>query len=438
MSEQIRQPEPIEPGKPTLPDRAITWMCDAWQKIKPGEFSTRENIVIDESSGEPQERVVEERDLEVVGEVLSLYENAKEKGDLISKEKNPLGDDVKEVVMLLFSDTHLPGGNLEEEVYEKNNPYVFLKKARALFLGLVNKRLRGEEGEKRSMDDLREDVRQEDGIDSFNAFLALRNAFTRNLLKDRGESEPDSKILVTHVGDNVGNEQKMGDVAYSAAHLEEMREEMGKVSQRDAVLTKAQGNHDTDLINYGLEHDAFDREIFGSQVFLQEVGDHMVILSINTNFYSTFWHEHLERRKSQGLDKREQAALEAIRKEMETQKQLVEEALASGKQIILVGHEKGYLEQAVGGFEDSNVVAVVSGHTEMHSYEEKTNKKGRKVHYLNTGADKKVDTEQGKKHVLSGFALKVEDRGENEEAIISVEEIVPNETDYQQAVFSMM
>lgn len=501
MSEVLK-PEIIQPQKTTLSDRVISWMCDHWQKIKPGNFRDRKNIVVNQNGEKSQLRVVEEKDLEVVHEVVTLYETSRETGKIVNKEKNPLGEQLNDLMIIFFGDTHLPGGNLEEEVYEKNEPYIFLKKVRAILLGLkkeLQQQISVVEQEPREflalkkalknlkdrlltsyqiltsgdekkivqwqvniateIENLRAEIREDDGVTVYNAFNALKNAFIRTIKTTTDSFDPKNspKVLMAHLGDNISNEQKMGDVAFSAAQLEAERNEIEQRSGLATILTKTQGNHDTDLINYGLEHDAFDRLLFGSQVFYQEVGEDLVVLSLNTNFYSTFWHQHLERRKLalqhrieqvasmvgdseekvrlQAINDRELVSLAAIRVEMLCQLNLVAEAQNSGKRIILIGHERGYLEQAFGGkLKDTNVVAVISGHDHKHSQTLKKNNYGKTVHYLNVGANKLVKTEDGNKSVLSGFSIRVRD---TKKEGLEINEVVPTAVDYQSAVYSM-
>ncbi|MCC6711117.1 MAG: hypothetical protein IT416_02070 [Candidatus Pacebacteria bacterium] len=487
MSEVLR-PEVIRPKKTTLSDKVISWMCDHWQKIKPGNFRDRKNIVVDETGTGPQPREVEEQNLEVVADVVSLYENSRETGKIVNKEKNPLGENLRDLMMVFIGDTHLPGGNLEEEVYEKNEPYIFLKKVRAVLLGIKREVKREIEvarevqpseflaiktaiknlkdrlvvsyktlvsGDNQAInqlkiklageiDILRAEIREADGIDAYNSFNALKNAIVRTVKTATDSSDPANspQLLLAHVGDNISNEQKMGDVAFSAAQLEAERNELEQETGLKTVLTKAQGNHDTDLINYGLEHDAFDRLLFGSQVFSQEIGDDLVVLSLNTNFYSTFWHQHLERRKValqrrldqvaglvgesedkaklQAINERELASLAEIRAEMLKQVQIVEAAKKSGKRIILIGHEQGYLLQTLGQkIKKSTVVGVVSGHDHRHKYVQQKNKHGETIHYLNVGSD-------------SGFALRIRDI--NNRLEIVVQEVIPTAKDYQNAL----
>jgi hypothetical protein len=143
-----------------------------------------------------------------------------------------------------------------------------------------------------------------------------------------------------------------------------------------------------------------------------------------------------ERERLEEINQRELSALELIRNEMETQQKLVKEAQDSGKRIVLIGHEKGYLEQAMGGnFKDTKVVSVVSGHNHQQNKSEGKNSSGETIHYLNVGADQKVDSIDGSKPVLSGFALRIKD--DERGLVMDIQEIIPDESDYQEAIHSM-
>ncbi|NCN45211.1 MAG: hypothetical protein COU63_04495 [Candidatus Pacebacteria bacterium CG10_big_fil_rev_8_21_14_0_10_36_11] len=418
-------PEPIQPKKATLADRVITWMVDHWQKNKPDikAFVGRKNEITTDNG---DDLIVAEENLPVIAEATELMKARQAEGKLINKETNPLGENVKDLTMMIFGDPHIPGSELEDSPYELNQPYRLIKKIRAIFLGFKPTK----------------DVDRDGATETFNAFQALKQSFVNHLQTSsrEGSFTNDSKILITNVGDSGNTEHKMGDNAFAALQLEGMRADLADAAERrETVMMHAQGNHDSDLNNHGLEHDWFHRELYGSQVFLQEIGDDVVVLSINTNFYSTFWHQHLERRKQGGLNEREEKALALIRQEMEKQKLLIEKAKQSGKRIVLVGHERGYLEQAMGGnLAETSVVAVVSGHTHKHENiadKKKQNLNHEVIKYLNVGANKKAKVDGVSKSVLSGFSLRIRD---DENGLqIKIDEIIPTEVDYQTALSSM-
>lgn len=461
MIETMR-PEPIQPKKATFTDKAISWMVDSWQKIKPGEksFSERENQVTKETPGSPtKEALVLEKDLPVVEEALQVGRENREAGTIISKEINPLGEDVTDLTMMIFGDSHIPGSDRKESPYELNEkPYRIFKKIRLLFLGIKEKinTTIGKKSERNSgtfdFQNLEEKTDFFDGVDNFQAFYALKMTLARKAHELKKTLTSESKVLVVNVGDNSDGHDKMGDIALSALNLDSVRDEVahninvptfdavtGEVVHNINVLTKMthlKGNHDTDLNNHGLEHDQFHRDLFGEQIFLQEIGKDCLLLAINTNFYSTFWHEHLERRKQKGLTEKDQQILEKIRIEMTKQNMLIQKAVDSGKRIIFMGHERGYMEQALGKkWKESGVVAVISGHTHKHENFEGKNKNGQTIHFLNVGATKEVNVDGEKKRVLSGFALRVKDSADS--LSLEIDEVVPSENDYQEAKYRM-
>lgn len=466
---QEHSEEPLVAKKATFSDRLISWMVDSWQKKKPDKdsFSRKQNTVFRETYTDTStsglgegfvqnEMSVPEKDLPVVQEALSLFQEHRDEGRVIGKERNPLGEGekVRDLTLMIFGDAHIPGSDRAESPYELNEkPYRIFKKIRLLFLGIKEKWDKAvgktssrmlwsvgnpqeqnftsgkEEPETADFASFEEKTDTLDDVDNFLAFQALKTAFTQSVHEIPFSN--DSQTLVVNVGDNGDGYHSMGDLALAALNLDQVRSEVSQGTGVPTVMTHLAGNHDSDLANHDLEHDQFHRDLFGEQIFLQEVGKDCILLAVNTNFYSTFWHEHLQRRKH-NLTPENRLILENIWKEMRKQKALVEEAIHSGKKIILLGHERGYLEQALGvSWSESPVVAVISGHTHKHERFEGKNKNGEAIQFLNVGATQKIGVNGETKRVLSGFSLRVKDSDEN--LSLEIQDIIPNEQQYREA-----
>jgi hypothetical protein len=478
---EILKPEPIPAGEATLSSRGISWMVDHWQKNKPSEgfFSKGITEQTENLGGDDEETIfLKEEDLPIVEEIIEKSKKNREEGKLINKAENPLGDNVTDLTLMLYGDAHIPGSDMKESIYELNNPYKFFKKIRELFLGLVKP-----EYQYLTPEEVAKEVRDADAIATFNAFMAIRKSFQRyarrrvdleeagfpkkeNSEKEDSEKElfftDKSKIIIANIGDIGDTEQKMGDLAYAVGQLDDMYQEIADISGVDTTMMYSSGNHDDDQNNHGLEQAAFHRKLLGSQVYSQDIGKNTVLLSLNTNFYDTFWHQHLERRKialhdkiiragkrasGQGrtqeiidLEKEyllEKKALADIRAEMLVQKKIINEALESGKKMVVVGHEYKYLKQAMGGdFTKINVIATASGHGHIQQHNKEENTHGDNIDHLVVGTNKKVKDGNKKKSVLSGFALRVRE-SEDGEVKVGVDEIIPTEADYQEALYDM-
>ncbi len=130
----------------------------------------------------------------------------------------------------------------------------------------------------------------------------------------------------------------------------------------------------------------------------------------------------------------EKKALTDIRAEMLVQKKIIKEALESGKKMVIVGHEKKYLEQAMGGdFTKINVIATASGHGHIQQHNKEENIHGNNIDHLVVGTNKK--TEEGNS-VLSGYSLRVSELNDGE-IKVGVDEIIPTEADYKEALYEM-
>lgn len=468
MPEELPRPDEVlqkeQFDKPTrgikgLKDDLVLWVYDRIEGIKPPKksFYSRENRFAETSeNGEQVEETIAESDLPVIQEALTKLQASRESGRLLNKEHNPMGDNLRELNLKVFGDIHIRGSELDETVPVMNS------KARIQRILERLEKIPGTDGLKKRLHEMNQKM-DEDGAEIassiFEGFLAFKNTLSRNIKETQPkEKNPESATLLVNVGDNGFNEAKTADLALTALTLEEMREELE--GEEPLYAMHSSGNHDSDLNNYALEHDVFHHELFGNQIFSQEVGTDVVVLSLDTNLYSSFWRTHLERRKKlladqlqqlsearkngdepelQALEQewkeygsRQYEALQVIRRKMAVQKQIIEEATNSGRQIVLIGHQEEHLIQAVGGdLAETKVIALVAGHVHIHKNKViAKNKDGQDVRLLRVGASSfglKKD-----EYPLTGFDIKI---SSNEgKTALEAKDLYPEKQDFDLAM----
>jgi hypothetical protein len=409
--------------KPSLSDKAIEFQVKHWQKNRqePEQFSDRENLVVDENT---KETITKEKDLPIIGEAIESTQEARNKGLLSGKEKNPFGEKLDQIVIYLFGDVHQSGSNPEKSVYYTNpNPYKliegilwqpkrhFIKEVvLTAFLGQDYKKGANESRLLNKMKKIaekpgkiRERVgriaqRLETAVEEHEDWLlekkptmntdALRgtlNEITTRLRRDiTEETEASRKSEATHVlldiGDRGDTESNKGDIAFTAMEYMQNLFKMADVTKHKfkTMMALVSGNHDADINNHGEDSEKFQRELFGSQIFLQYVGDY-ALLSLNTNFYSSFWRYQVSQNPGGEMS-------QIFEEEEKRQAALIQEAANSGKKIAIFAHEEALVLQNL-PLDQMNVTHILAGHTHKAAQEDlkQVNQTGENIKLVRVG-----------------------------------------------------
>lgn len=411
--------------KPSFSDKVIQYQVDHWQKDRqdPSQFTQRESLVHEDGV----DTVTREKDLPIIAESVEITGAAREKGLLPSKEHNPFGEGLDQLVIYLFGDVHQSGSNPEQSVYYTNpNPYKliegilwqpkrhFLKEVMlTAFLGKDYKKGAKESKILKKMKKIGEKpgkIRQrvgklaqriETAAEEHEDWLlekkptmntdTIRATFHEINSRLRADSNSDSrKSEATHVlldiGDRGDTESNMGDIAFTAIEYMQNIATMASATKHKfkTMMGFVSGNHDADINNHGIEEEKFQRELFGSQIFIQYVGDY-ALLSLNTNFYSSFWRyqvsEHAGSKMKQLFDEEEKR-----------QAALIQEAIDSGKKIAIFAHEEALVMNNL-QLDKMNVTHLLAGHTHKAVQEDlkQVNSSGENIKLVRVGTAEASD-----------------------------------------------
>lgn len=169
-----------------------------------------------------------------------------------------------------------------------------------------------------------------------------------------GKSEP-SPMAIVNLGDRGYDGEAMTDTAYTFLTQHEMYEVIRKKIEGIPKFLEIElpGNHEVDnkFNRVGLERAAFEADLFGYTGFYQEVGQDAAILGLDTNFMNKAWllrtSQYLvaeSKKPSSDQNQEYRAYYGYVRQAMGIQNELIKKALASGKTIILMGHDEELLQ----------------------------------------------------------------------------------------------
>ncbi|GIK84333.1 MAG: hypothetical protein BroJett025_09550 [Patescibacteria group bacterium] len=114
--------------KKTLSDRIIEWQVKYLQRNRQPPEQFTKNVTLTRPDKGESDIPTLEQDLAVVQEARNETAAAREAGLLVSKEINPFGDDLQELVMFAFGDVHQLGSNPENSIYHRNKfPYKYIE-----------------------------------------------------------------------------------------------------------------------------------------------------------------------------------------------------------------------------------------------------------------------------------------------------------------------
>lgn len=457
--------------KTTLRDRGIFLLTGLLEKNKPevGSFRDKVNRIIREKLVQlPEsatqtypsfEEEVAEENLPIVEELLEKADQAIKEGMYPGgKEINPFNiEEMKYCELNFFGDIHQPGSEPSEAVRELNKIYKILNRVnpKQLRSGIKNAILRFRQrntAEDKQLEESGDWIHEGAGIAQAEGYEAIKRTLERRISQNRREHKA---VVMVNIGDFGHNESKAGDNAYTLVNFEDFRQELSERIQKEVKVVQSMGNHDSDTINHGLDQDLFMRESLGSQIFAQEVGNHTMVVSVDTNFTSQFWRKYvlveidrlrernhqLHKLKQSGQEntteaqylekwcKRQIQALNKLEQDYQRQKRVVEYAQKSGKDLILIGHDADAFEQIFGDLKNTNVIKTVAGHT--HGYKRKLGKlntKGEQIDSLVVGAalEKRNGMDVA---VYRGWTLTVTPRNDGPDSVF-VDSIEPENKDF--------
>jgi len=341
----------------------------------------------------PPEEFLKTEDYPIVGDTLEKVWKERQEGNIANTSENPFGH-LDELDLFVYGDLHQSGSDprksaLFRSVYNillrigKNQVEAFKRYARLKFTkGEKRKEIKGEEAEEQEEGKVTIHERKTFAIDNWalnvrarrltEGWLALRMILYHNL-EDiskkirQAEREPGVRhdaLGVINLGDNCGTESDIADVSSTGDEIidlgNRLRDRLKQFSGRliKVVQVVLPGNHDEDLNNHPFSGD-FLRKLYGSQSFLQYVGNEYVILGLNTNLYDTFFIRFKEELEG---DPRFMIYLLYVKQQEEEQRCLIEEAIASGRKIIVFGHGGGEIMKAI-DVTKARVTHVIHGHT---------------------------------------------------------------------------
>ncbi|MFC1727677.1 hypothetical protein ACFL0Y_04095 [Patescibacteria group bacterium] len=337
-------------------DKAIGWAIEFDRKWPPDHFHRRLN-----PDPEDDLKQIEEQDLPVVKEARDITEQARENGRLASSERNPFGE-IDELLMFVVGDLHFSGSNPEKAIENRSPVY---QKIQAIGFQTIRQRLKGKNW-----------PLEVKPIKRLQGYYSVMNAVLKALPQQLPSKPKDSSrnkmaIAIFDMGDRSNTEACMGDIALTAIEYEVFRrkaeeisaEASGEDQEANIFMAMLKGTHDGDVYSRGITGEKFERDLYGSQIFSQEVGDDNLVLALNTNYASRIWLKIYEREKKKVKDSEGdlKKTVGQIEKDMALQKELIQEALKSGKKIILMGHEEALLKQII-PLENSRVTHIICGH----------------------------------------------------------------------------
>ncbi len=244
-------------------------------------------------------------------------------------------------------------------------------------------------------------------------------AFTESVLafyrSNKGEPSP---MAIVSLGDRGYDGEAMTDTAYTFLTQHERHKAVQEGIQDripknergmpEFLEIELPGNHEVDnkFNRVGLERAAFEAELFGYTGFYQEVGHDVVILGLDTNFMNKSWLERTqqyllaESNKPTSQNPEYHKYYDFVRQAMGIQNELIKKALASGRTIILMGHDEKLLQtmpryelaevspDMQGSIDDgdsmlnlsnSRVSYIVAGDLHMKTHEPVKDQKGNQV-----------------------------------------------------------
>lgn len=464
---------------PTPRDLLISTLVALFErnKQKPGTFTDKINKVIVElfKGGEvvsSTETLVPESELPVVNELNEVLSRAKREGFYPdSSAINPfnrtaehpnLPESFSKSRWVFFGDIHQPGADPSEAAVLRNKFYRWLQEhhPRQLAANIANKE-NSKLPESEQLSDESWNFEGE-GVARKLGFNVLKEAVRRDVVENFKKDKADVAVVMVNIGDNGHTESSAGDLALTLLEQEQFRVVTSDEIGQHVPLVSQTGNHDTDTQNHGLEQDFFIRESLGSQIFAQEIGNTTVVLSIDTNFYSSFWRKdvlkrirflrrqqkRLEKSKKSGSNQVEVSRLESwcqkqeetldlIEKDYVRQKQVIEFAKNSGKNIVLTGHDGEYFEEAVGPLSETKIIVTASGHThDFGKSEDILNIDGKPIQQVVVGTKlEDVDSvEHSPVQMMRGWSIQVE-ANESREDTVTIDPIEPSDSDIDKALF---
>jgi UDP-2,3-diacylglucosamine pyrophosphatase LpxH len=330
-----------------------------WIYLKEGILSIISLSVNLEVKPFPPERSFEGIDRRVVKDIVYVIRQARESGVIANKERNPWGDPKQNCVMEVSGDVHFPGRFQKDEAANRSPVIRFLldhgqnqKDYPFASWALVIRPKMLEIGWRA----LKESI--------LEAFLQIQDLLP-------GSISPENTIFsIWDIGDKCGTGSRIKDIAEFALEQERFRMQVENELRRlysdyDFLLRSAypNGNHDFDFRNH-IWLAWFYNLLYGDQVFLQEVGNDYLVLSIDTNLVDPYFEECLQHFVGQPEF---EELLGIINTRRQLQDKIIREALEnSQRRVVVVGHDELLIKKAIRLYErdirKTKITHIVCGH----------------------------------------------------------------------------
>lgn len=350
----------------------------------------------------------------IIEETLIELKREREVGNIVGSSENPCGNP-KQLNIIFGSDFHNPGGKPDtasdmhtrlaildklgktsqkwpKDLWRKElRPTWHIIGYRAFLEGVIkkvqSKKISGpllfeDGGDRVSTENTKSDT----------AFWALELSIFRKILEKYVDDSGDISNLqrlqnnlaqrvnllkAKKAAEGLGEDKP---VELSEEEIESLnRNQAGNRVYASAVMGNYEGN-DPDKALYAEE---FERQLFGSQIFLQEVGMDRVVLQLNSNFYDRYWYDYYAKLKGKPENKK---AVDILEREYALQENLIKKAKESGKKIVLICHDEDSVRTRL-KYNKMNITHVIAGH--KHKPEDKElvtkNVYGESIRSLTTG-----------------------------------------------------
>ena len=305
---------------------------------------------------------------EAVNEALEKVHSECESGCIVSRVENPFGQDIDRLTMFVMGDTHIPSDDPRREALNRSPLYKTMQD-----IGVQSLKQRGRnrsytaDNKDQSNDSWALQEKPRYLVDGFNVLKEHLKAEVKRVVQGQSSDndQPKSALAIIDLGDRTGTDALMGDVAFTALEFMQLRQEaenqaryFGGNKDIHVPIALLQGNHDDDPNNHPLKG-VFERQLYGSQIFAQEVGEDTILLSINAEPFDPLYQQEISKLKD-NPDFEEYFRL--VETEMRQQQELISWALEQNKDIVLLTHDENLAKKLI-DFSNSRITHIVCGHT---------------------------------------------------------------------------
>lgn len=333
---------------PSATDTLIKLNTKFLQRKPPkNEFEERPNII--------DWQIVEEQELPVVAEARNAVIEAKRDGLILETYINPLGR-IDLLVETVSGDWHIGQSNTGSFSSERT-PYNISHE-----VGSTTR-----EYEKRGVDWLRTE-RPKQIVDKNRYAQEANIKYLQKILSEPNDGRK-TGVFAVDIGDRIDSNSLLGDFALDVLeYIREIRSlKEACIADRDIPFTAVRnpGNHDQDIVNYGLSPEKWRYEIIGPQICYQEIGETHANLKINTNFYDRFWFDCLWAEMNRATPEERQAfapVIELLEQELAKQEELIKLAKLSGRELVVEGHDRAAMLKRMKP-RQFRITDTISGHT---------------------------------------------------------------------------